>query len=120
LGEEEKALYHFKQAGPEADPDVMSKAKVVLGHLKKCDEAKRLKDWHTVLKEAGNAITAGADSAPMVSTGVQISYFIHDAIGIAAFTSIKHQKQNCNSLQLFLPNNNVVFIYVKKGVCIAS
>ncbi|KAL2906059.1 TPR repeat-containing thioredoxin TTL1 [Bienertia sinuspersici] len=55
LGEAEKATYHFKQAGPEADPDVMGQAKVVLGHLKKCDDAKRLKDWHTVLKESGNA-----------------------------------------------------------------
>ena len=87
MGEAEKALYHFKQAGPEADPDVMSKAKVVLGHLKKCDEAKRLKDWHTVLKESGNAITAGADSAPMVSKELQISHIIHDVIGIPAFTS---------------------------------
>ncbi|KAL2906046.1 TPR repeat-containing thioredoxin TTL1 [Bienertia sinuspersici] len=66
LGEAEKAIYHFKQAGPEADPDVMGQAKVVLGHLKKCDDAKRLKDWHTVLKESGNAVTAGADSAPMI------------------------------------------------------
>lgn len=66
LGEAEKAKYHFKHAGPEVDPDIMAKAKVVLGHLKKCDDAKRLKDWHTVLKESGNAITAGADSAPMV------------------------------------------------------
>ncbi|CAO2827742.1 unnamed protein product [Amaranthus hypochondriacus] len=66
LGEAEKATYHFKQAGPEADPDAMSQTKVVLGHLKKCEEAKRLKDWHTVLRESGNAIAAGANSAPMI------------------------------------------------------
>ncbi|XP_021751826.1 TPR repeat-containing thioredoxin TTL1-like [Chenopodium quinoa] len=66
LGEAEKAIYHFKRAGPEADPDTMSKAKLVLGHMKKCEEAKRLKDWHTVLRESGNTIGAGADSAPMI------------------------------------------------------
>lgn len=66
LGEAAKAAYHYKQAGPDADPDTLNKAKVVLGHLKKCEEAKRLKDWHTVLRESGNAIAAGADSAPMI------------------------------------------------------
>ncbi|GAB4847296.1 hypothetical protein Ancab_026340 [Ancistrocladus abbreviatus] len=66
LGEAEKAVYHFKQAGPEADPDAMMKAKTVLAHLTKCDDAKRLKDWNAVLKEAGNAIAAGADSGPSI------------------------------------------------------
>jgi len=67
LGEAEEALYHFRQAGPEADPDEMNRAKTVLAHLRKCDEAKRRKDWHTLLKESSNAIAAGADSAPSVS-----------------------------------------------------
>lgn len=66
LGEAEKVSFHFKKAGPEADPDILNHAKAVLGHLKKCEEAKRLKDWHTVLRESGNAIAAGADSAPMI------------------------------------------------------
>lgn len=61
-------MTHFKQAGPDADPDTISKAKAILAHLKKCEDAKRLKDWHTVLRESANAIAAGADSAPMVST----------------------------------------------------
>ncbi|GAB2231235.1 hypothetical protein Droror1_Dr00027524 [Drosera rotundifolia] len=66
LGEAEKAMFHVKQSGPEADPDALAKAKVVLGHLRKCDEAKRSRDWNSVLKETGNAISAGADSAPMM------------------------------------------------------
>ncbi|KNA03755.1 hypothetical protein SOVF_206100 [Spinacia oleracea] len=66
LGEAEKAMTHFKQAGPDADPDTISKAKAILAHLKKCEDAKRLKDWHTVLRESANAIAAGADSAPMI------------------------------------------------------
>lgn len=78
LGEAEKATYHFKQAGPEADPDAMSQTKVVLGHLKKCEEAKRLKDWHTVLRESGNAIAAGANSAPMVVIFSSFKLFVRD------------------------------------------
>ncbi|CAI9753155.1 unnamed protein product [Fraxinus pennsylvanica] len=66
LGEAEKAAYHFKQAGAEADPDSMNKAKKVEVHLNKCAEAKRQRDWNSLLKEANLAIAAGADSAPLI------------------------------------------------------
>ncbi|KAG8373356.1 hypothetical protein BUALT_Bualt11G0015700 [Buddleja alternifolia] len=66
LGEAEKAIYHFKQSGPEADPDAMNKAKKVQIHLNKCTEAKRLNDWNSLLKETGFSIEAGADSAPLI------------------------------------------------------
>lgn len=67
LGEAERAIYHFKQSGSEADPDAMNKAKQVQIHLNKCTEAKRQRDWNTLSKETGLAIAAGADSAPLVS-----------------------------------------------------
>ncbi|KAL2498802.1 tetratricopeptide repeat (TPR)-containing protein [Abeliophyllum distichum] len=66
LGETEKAAHHFKQAGAEADPDSMNKAKKVQVHLNKCTEAKRQRDWKTLVKEAALAIAAGADSAPLI------------------------------------------------------
>ncbi|KAI3451141.1 hypothetical protein Pfo_007806 [Paulownia fortunei] len=66
LGEAEKALYHFKQSGSEADPDAMNKAKKVQIHLNKCTEAKRQRDWNTLVKETGLSIAAGADSAPLI------------------------------------------------------
>ncbi|KAL6502596.1 hypothetical protein OROHE_024249 [Orobanche hederae] len=66
LGEPEKAVYHFKQAGSDADPDAMNKAKKVQFHLNKCTEAKRQRDWNTLLKETDFSIAAGADSAPLI------------------------------------------------------
>lgn len=60
-------MYHYRQAGAEADPDVMSKAKNVQAHLSKCTDAKRQRDWNTLLIESDFAISAGADSAPQVS-----------------------------------------------------
>lgn len=66
LGDAEKAMYHYKQAGAEADPDVVTKAKNIQIHLNKCTEAKRQRDWNTILKETALAISAGADSAPQV------------------------------------------------------
>lgn len=66
LGEAEKAMYHYKQSGPEADPDDLAKAKAVQAHLSKCTEARRLRDWNTLIKETGFAITSGADSAPQI------------------------------------------------------
>lgn len=70
LGEVEKAMYHYKHAGAESDPDVLTKAKNLQVHLSKCTEAKQQRDWNTVLKETRLAISAGADSAPQVSHGV--------------------------------------------------
>ncbi|XP_047975979.1 inactive TPR repeat-containing thioredoxin TTL3-like [Salvia hispanica] len=66
LGEAERALFHFKQAGSEADPDAIARAKQVLIHLNKCGEAKIHRDWITLLKESALAVDAGADSAPSV------------------------------------------------------
>lgn len=67
LGEAERATHHFKQSGSEADPESMQKAKQVQMHLSKCTDAKRQRDWNTLLREADLAIDAGADSAPLVS-----------------------------------------------------
>ncbi|KAK6150413.1 hypothetical protein DH2020_015345 [Rehmannia glutinosa] len=66
LGEAERAVYHFKQAGSEADPFFMNKAKKVQFHLNKCTEAKRQRDWNSLLKETGFSIATGADSAPLI------------------------------------------------------
>ncbi|KAF9603975.1 hypothetical protein IFM89_039329 [Coptis chinensis] len=66
LGEAEKALYHYKQSGPEADTQDVSHAQGLQTHLNKCTESRRLRDWNTVLKETGSAISAGADSAPQI------------------------------------------------------
>ncbi|KAK4381137.1 Inactive TPR repeat-containing thioredoxin TTL3 [Sesamum angolense] len=66
LGEAEKAVYHFKQSGPEADPDAMNNAKTVQIHLNKCTDAKKRGDWNGVLRETSLSIEAGADSAPLI------------------------------------------------------
>lgn len=66
LGEAEKAIYHFKHAGVESDPDVVTKAKNLQLHLNKCTETKKQRDWNALLKESGLAISAGADSAPQI------------------------------------------------------
>ncbi|XP_021274467.1 inactive TPR repeat-containing thioredoxin TTL3 [Herrania umbratica] len=66
LGEVEKAIYHYKHAGLEADRDDIAKAKTLQAHLNKCTEAKRLRDWNTLLKETDSTINAVADSAPQI------------------------------------------------------
>lgn len=67
LGEVEKAIYHFKHAGPEADQVDIAKAKSLQAHLNKCTDAKRTRDWNTLIQETRAAIAGGADSAPQVS-----------------------------------------------------
>ncbi|CAJ2667820.1 unnamed protein product [Trifolium pratense] len=66
LGETDKALYHYKQAGPEADPDEVAKVKILQAHLNKCTEAQRVGDWNKLVVETSNTISAGADSAPQI------------------------------------------------------
>ncbi|KAK7399535.1 hypothetical protein VNO78_10720 [Psophocarpus tetragonolobus] len=66
LGETDKALYHYKQAGSEADPDEIAKVKKIQFHLNKCTEARRLGDWNNLIKETNNVISSGADSAPQI------------------------------------------------------
>ncbi|AES72229.1 putative tetratricopeptide-like helical domain-containing protein [Medicago truncatula] len=66
LGETDKALYHYKQAGPEADPDEVAKVKILQAHLSKCTEARRLGDWNTLITETSKILSSGADSAPQI------------------------------------------------------
>ncbi|KAB2617437.1 inactive TPR repeat-containing thioredoxin TTL3-like [Pyrus ussuriensis x Pyrus communis] len=66
LGEAEKALYHYKHAGPEADQEDIAKVKSIQARLNKCTEARRLRDWNTLIKESQSVILAGADSAPQI------------------------------------------------------
>ncbi|OMP04113.1 Tetratricopeptide TPR-1 [Corchorus olitorius] len=66
LGEVENAIYHYKHAGLEADREDIAKAKLIQAHLNKCTEAKRQRDWNTLIKETDSTMNAGADSAPQI------------------------------------------------------
>ncbi|KAG6768431.1 hypothetical protein NC652_019364 [Populus alba x Populus x berolinensis] len=63
LGEAEKAIYHYKRAGPEADHADISNAQALQAHLNKCTDARRHRDWNTLIKETAATISAGSDSA---------------------------------------------------------
>ena len=67
MGEAEKALNHCDHTTPYADSVLAFQAHALQNNLKKCIEARKVKDWETVLKEAQSAISLGADSAPQVS-----------------------------------------------------
>ncbi|PIA51825.1 hypothetical protein AQUCO_01000007v1 [Aquilegia coerulea] len=67
LGEAENALSHFKQSGIfQVKSSEISKAQVLQTHISNCIEAKKLRDWNTMLKETECAISLGADSAPQI------------------------------------------------------
>ncbi|KAL4197489.1 hypothetical protein AMTRI_Chr04g188490 [Amborella trichopoda] len=65
-GVAEKAMAHYKQSVSEANAGELGQAQAFQTHLSKCTEARKLKDWHTLLKEASSAIATGADAAPQV------------------------------------------------------
>ncbi|KAK7318593.1 hypothetical protein RJT34_03296 [Clitoria ternatea] len=66
LGVTDKALYHYKQAGQEADPDEVAKVNKIQFHLNKCTNARRVGDWNTLIKETNYTISSGADFAPQI------------------------------------------------------
>ncbi|KAI3767785.1 hypothetical protein L2E82_18189 [Cichorium intybus] len=68
LGEPDKTIRHYKQAGSEAEPDLLTKAQNLQVHVNRCNEAKKQRDWNTMLKEIDLAISAGADSALQLYT----------------------------------------------------
>ncbi|KAI3725683.1 hypothetical protein L1987_65475 [Smallanthus sonchifolius] len=68
LGDADKTMRHYKQAGSEAEVNVITKAQNLQVHLNRCNEAKKRRDWNTLLKETSLAISAGADSALQIYT----------------------------------------------------
>lgn len=67
LGGPDKAIYHYKQASKEATTAAdISRAQSLKTRIAKCNEARKLKDWITVLKISQSAVSDGADSAPQV------------------------------------------------------
>ncbi|PKA48883.1 Inactive TPR repeat-containing thioredoxin TTL3 [Apostasia shenzhenica] len=66
LGEPEKAVNHYKLAKNEASRDDISRANTVQALISKCSEARKKKDWNSVIKESQFAIDTGADSAPQL------------------------------------------------------
>ncbi|XP_059631370.1 inactive TPR repeat-containing thioredoxin TTL3-like isoform X2 [Cornus florida] len=66
LGEAEKALDHYIQSGPKADSNDIAQAQALIKHLSRCNEARELRDWNTLLKESLCAVSSGADSSPQI------------------------------------------------------
>ncbi|KAK9678625.1 hypothetical protein RND81_11G223900 [Saponaria officinalis] len=121
LGEPEKAMYHFRQAGPEADPDMTHKAKAVVSHLKKSDDARKLKDWHTVLIESGNAISAGADSAPKIIASQAEAYLKllrHQDADVTITNGPNFDVDQCT--KFFGPAGNATLLVIRAQVDMAA
>ncbi|XP_072966842.1 inactive TPR repeat-containing thioredoxin TTL3-like [Typha angustifolia] len=66
LGEAERAIHHYKLAKNDATAHDISRAQALHGHLSKCSEARKQRNWHALLKESQSALSAGADSSPQV------------------------------------------------------
>ncbi|CAD6249454.1 unnamed protein product [Miscanthus lutarioriparius] len=66
LGEPDKAIYHLKQSSNESAGADVARAQSVKSRIAKSSDARRLKNWITVLQEAQAAVSDGADCAPQV------------------------------------------------------
>ncbi|XP_022752278.1 inactive TPR repeat-containing thioredoxin TTL3-like [Durio zibethinus] len=121
LGEVEKAIYHYKHASLKADRDDIAKAKTLQTHLNKCTEAKRLRDWNTLLKETDSTINAGADSAPQIyalKAEALLKLHRHQEADEALLQSPNFDGDYCN--KYFGPIGNANLLVVRAQVDMAA
>jgi hypothetical protein len=85
LGEVEKALCHYNEAGKYTETKHIEQVEDVVKCLRRCDEARRSKEWNVALKETLFAISYGADSSPRVSFVSLFIPFINKEPNIASF-----------------------------------
>jgi DnaJ family protein C protein 7 len=74
VGEAEQAIYHYKHSGAYADSEDIAQAQALQKHLSGCNEARKLKEWYTLLKNTQGAISYCADSAPQVLISYSFYY----------------------------------------------
>ncbi|KAJ6682607.1 TPR REPEAT-CONTAINING THIOREDOXIN [Salix koriyanagi] len=120
LGEAEKAIYHYKHAGPEADHFDISKAKSLQAHLNKCTDAHKHRDWNTLIKETAATISAGADSAPQIfalQAEALIKLHRHQEAGEASIRCPNFDVDACT--KFFGPIGNANLLVVRAQVHMA-
>ncbi|XP_019154062.1 PREDICTED: TPR repeat-containing thioredoxin TTL1-like [Ipomoea nil] len=66
LGQVENARRHMCLAGHQPDHDELKKLERVEKHIGKCNDARRLGDWRSMLREADGAIASGAEASPQL------------------------------------------------------
>lgn len=71
LGQIEDAKQHLFSTGGQPDAGELQKLQTLERHLGKCDEARKVGDWKSALREAEAAIAEGADSSPTVHSKTQ-------------------------------------------------
>ncbi|VAI49231.1 unnamed protein product [Triticum turgidum subsp. durum] len=66
LGEPDKAINYLKQSPMDSVSADVSRAQSVKGRIAKCGDARKVRDWITVLQESQAAVSDGADCSPQV------------------------------------------------------
>ncbi|KAM1017457.1 hypothetical protein ACFX13_047772 [Malus domestica] len=62
----ENAYHHLCIPGQRPDQSELQKLKSLEKHLKQCEDARKLGDWKSVLRESEAAIATGAESSPQL------------------------------------------------------
>jgi hypothetical protein len=66
LGHIDDALKHLSLTSPQPDPIELQKLQTVEKHLGRCLDARKAREWRSVLRETDAAIASGADSSALV------------------------------------------------------
>ncbi|XP_038976276.1 TPR repeat-containing thioredoxin TTL1-like isoform X2 [Phoenix dactylifera] len=121
LGVAEKAIHHYKLARKEASSNDIARAQALQTHLSKCHEARKLRDWQTLLKETQSAVSAGADSAPQVMASKAEALVALQRQDEAITTLIDAPKFDCDaSTKFFGASSNAYVLAVQAQVDMAA
>ncbi|KAL5779667.1 hypothetical protein ACOSQ2_010404 [Xanthoceras sorbifolium] len=121
LGEAEKALYHYEHSGSLVKQEDIAKAEAVQKHLNRCNEARRLMEWRSLLKETHYAISFGADSAPKVYA-LQTEALLRLQRHEEAYAIHRKRPRFCNEsyTKLFGLVGSVYLLMIQAQVCMAA
>lgn len=75
FGQVEKSYRHLCIPGQQPDQSELQKLKSLEKHLKQCEDARKLGDWKSVLRESEAAIATGAESSPQVEPSLKSHFF---------------------------------------------
>uniref|UniRef100_A0A7N0V701 Uncharacterized protein n=1 Tax=Kalanchoe fedtschenkoi TaxID=63787 RepID=A0A7N0V701_KALFE len=121
LGEAEKAMYHYKHAGPDVDPQELEKARDLQEHLIRCTEAKRKRDWNSIIEDTELAINSGAASSPQIFSLQAEAYLKlhrHEDADIALSKATQFDEDACK--KFYGPVGSANLLRVKAQVDMAA
>ncbi|XP_072958761.1 TPR repeat-containing thioredoxin TTL1-like [Typha angustifolia] len=120
LGQVDNARKHLFVAVLQPDLVELQKLQAVEKHLDRCADARKIGDWKSALRESDAAISAGADSSPLLiasrAEALLRIYQLEEAdLAISNASKLDHSSSSCSNTKFFgfLSNSYIYFVHAQ-------